>query len=72
MLVQILHYQCPVWLHALQEVPHWPVPDFPVSQVFDLRLVQSFHVREFSEQIPSWFPLYYNYSFIIFETTTTR
>ena len=74
MLVQILHYQCPAWLHALQEVPHWPVPDSPVFQAFELRLVQNLHVRAVSEHLPIGLPLF-DYLFILqlyyFETTTT-
>ena len=74
MLVQVLHYQCPAWLHALQEVPLWPVPDFPVFQAFELRLVQNLHVCAVSEFLPIELPLF-DYLFIFklyyFKTTTT-
>ena len=70
MLVQILHYQCPAWLHALQEVPHWPVPDSPVFQAFELRLVQNLHVRAVSELLPIGLPLF-DYLFI-FNSITLR
>ena len=70
MLVQILHYQCPAWLHALQEVPLWPVPDSPVFQAFELRLVQNLHVRAVSELLPIGLPLFIIY--LYFNSITLR